>query len=113
MNVDSLQSLKDDRIGPLSNKRVSYAVAILLACHFVLIIFTFRDYGMSWDQPGLHEYGQTVVRFYTSLGSDATARTHELRIYGGLFEILSSAVESFTRLGWLEARNLTSALFGL
>src|SRR6516164_719017 len=81
--------------------------------HFLLIISTFRDYGMSWDQPGLNEYGQTVVRFYTSLGRDHAARTQELRIYGGLFEILSKVVESLTYLGWLEARNLTSALFGL
>jgi hypothetical protein len=113
ISVDSMQSFKDVLIGPISNKRVYHAVAILLACHFLLIIFTFRDYGMSWDQPGLHEYGQTVVRFYASLGRDVTARTHELRIYGGLFEILSSAVERLTHLGWLEARNLTSALFGL
>jgi hypothetical protein len=97
----------------MSNKLANQLIAVLLGFHFLLIIFTFRDYGMSWDQPGLHEYGQTVVRFYTSLGRDEAARTHELRIYGGLFEILSSAVESLTRLGWLEARNLTSALFGL
>jgi dolichyl-phosphate-mannose-protein mannosyltransferase len=98
---------------PMSNKLANQLVAVLLVLHFLLIISTFRDYGMSWDQPGLHEYGQTVVRFYTSLGRDDAAQTHELRIYGGLFEILSSVVESLTHLGWLEARNLTSALFGL
>jgi Dolichyl-phosphate-mannose-protein mannosyltransferase len=68
---------------------------------------------MSWDQPGLHEYGESVVRFYSSLGHDTTAQTHELRIYGGFFELSSKAIEVLTHLGWLEARNLTSALFGL
>ena len=97
----------------MSNKLANQLVAGLLGLHFLLIISTFRDYGMSWDQPGLDEYGQTVVRFYTSLGRDYAAQTHELRIYGGLFEILSSVVEGLTHLGWLEARNLTSALFGL
>ena len=97
----------------MSNKFANKLIAVLLGFHFLLIISTFRDYGMSWDQPGLHEYGQTVVRFYTSLGRDEAARTQELRIYGGLFEILSKVVESLTYLGWLEARNLTSALFGL
>ena len=85
----------------MSSKLANQLVAVLLGFHFLLIISTFRDYGMSWDQPGLHEYGQTVVRFYTSLGRDDAAQTHELRIYGGLFEILSSLVESLTHLGWL------------
>ena len=62
----------------MSNKLANQLVAVLLGLHFFLIISTFRDYGMSWDQPGLHEYGQTVVRFYTSLGRDDAAQTHEL-----------------------------------
>src|SRR5215472_13615064 len=97
----------------MSNKLANQLVAVLLGLHFLLIIATFRDYGMSWDQPIQHEYQQAVVRFYASLGHDTSAQTHELRIYGGLFEILSWAVERLTHLGWLEARNLTSALFGL
>jgi hypothetical protein len=108
-----MQTPKQVVTAPMSNKRVFYAVAILLVCHFLLIIFTFSDYGMCWDQPGLHKYGQAVMRFYASLGHDTAVRHEVLKIYGGLFEIVSNAVESFTHLGWLEARNLTSALFGL
>jgi hypothetical protein len=69
---------------------------------------------MSWDQPGLHEYGEYVVRFLSSLGHDSII-THapNIQYYGGFFELLSKAVEALTHLGWLEARNLTSALFGL
>src|SRR5207302_3103211 len=88
-------------------------IAAFLAVQFLLIVSTFRDYGMSWDQPGLHEYGESVVRFYSSLGHDTTAQTHELRIYGGFFALSSKAIEVLTHLAWLEARNLTTALFGL
>ena len=96
-----------------SNKPVFYAVAILLIGYFVLTILTFRDYGMCWDQPGLHKYGQAVVRFYTSLGHDTSVRQDDLKLYGGFFEIATNAIESLTHLGWLEAGTLTSALFGL
>ena len=94
-------------------KPVFYAIAILLIGHFVLIILTFRDYGMCWDQPGLHRYGQAVVRFYTSFGHDTLVRHDDLKLYGGLFEIATNAVQSQTHLGWLEARTLSGALFGL
>jgi hypothetical protein len=97
----------------MSRKQIIYAVAILLVSHFLLIVLTFRDYGMCWDQPGLHHYGQAVVRFYTSLGRDDAVQHDDLRLYGGLFEIVASAVQSLSHLGWLEAHNLTSALLGL
>ena len=97
----------------MSNKLAQQVVVVFLVFQFILIVFTFRDYGMSWDQPGLHEYGESVVRFYSSLGQDTTAQTHNLHIYGGFFEILSKVIEVLTHLGWLETRNLTSALFGL
>jgi hypothetical protein len=97
----------------MSDKLAHQIIAVFLTFQFLLIVSTFQDYGMSWDQPGLHEYGETIVRFYSSLGHDTTAQTHELRFYGGFFELSAKAVEVLTRLGWLEARNLTSALFGL
>jgi hypothetical protein len=77
----------------MSNKHIYQAFALLLTCHLVIIFLTFGDYGMSWDQPGLHEYGKAVLRFYESLGRDAKARTHELRLYGG--KLTPSKVDSF------------------
>jgi hypothetical protein len=97
-------------------KLASRGLIVLLISHFLLIVFTFRDYGMSWDQASTREYGKSVVRFYSSLGLDTTARTRDPNntyLYGGLFEILAPAVEPLTHLGWLEVRNLTSSLFGL
>jgi hypothetical protein len=98
------------------SKLASWGLIVLLVCDFLLIVLTFRDYGMSWDQAPTRAYGNTVVHFYSSLGQDATARIRDPNnayLYGGLFEILSQGVERLTHLGWPEARNLTSALFGM
>jgi hypothetical protein len=99
-----------------TSKLASGGLIVLLVCDFLLIVFTFRDYGMSWDQAPTRSYGKTVIHFYSTLGQDPTARTRDPNnayLYGGLFEILSPGVERLTHLGWPEARNLTSALFGL
>jgi Dolichyl-phosphate-mannose-protein mannosyltransferase len=101
---------------PQVSKLANQGLVVLLFCHFLLIVFTFRDYGMSWDQAPTREYGKSVANFYSTLGRDATARVrnaNNVYLYGGLFEILAPAVERLTHLGWPEARNLTSALFGL
>jgi MFS family permease len=101
---------------PRASKLACRGLIVLLVCDFLLIVFTFRDYGMSWDQAPTRAYGKTVVDFYSSLGQDTTARTRDPNnayLYGGLFEILSPGVERLTHLGWPEARDLTSALFGL
>jgi hypothetical protein len=101
---------------PHVSRLANQGLVVLLICHFLLIVFTFRDYGMSWDQAPTREHGKTVVQFYSSFGRDTTARLRDPNnayLYGGLFEILAPAVECLTHLGWPEARNLTSALFGL
>jgi hypothetical protein len=89
------------------------AACLLIGLHTWLLLGTFRDYGMSWDQPSSHGYGEAVVRFYTTLGSDKTAQTHWLHPYGGLFEIAAGIVERVTGFGWFEARTLATGLFGL
>src|SRR6266446_1909429 len=81
---------------PHASKLANQGLIVLLICHFLLIVFTFRDYGMSWDQAPTREYGKTVVQFYSSFGRDTTARLRDpnnVYLYGGLFEILAPAVE--------------------
>src|SRR5208282_818689 len=57
---------------------------------------------------------ESVVRFFSSLGHHTiTAQAQNIQYYGGFFELSAKAIEAVTHLDWLEARNLTSALFGL
>lgn len=94
-------------------RRWAWARRLLLILYAVLILATFRDYGMSWDQPVFREFGLSVVNYYASGGEDESALTHLCRRYGGYFEIAAHLLEKSTGLGWVEARNLTSALLGL
>ncbi|HUI08006.1 MAG TPA: hypothetical protein VL486_13490 [Verrucomicrobiae bacterium] len=109
--VESLPSPASARSSATRPWRI--AAVCFLSLYALLIVATFRDYGMSWDQPSYHEYGETVVRFYRTWGHDQTAQTHWLHPYGGLFLILAAVVTRTFSLGWLEGTNLTSALFGL
>lgn len=95
-----------------SRRAWTYTSGLILIVHAALIFSTFDDYGMSWDQPSSHEYGEKVVNFYLTLGEDDSAQTHWLRAYGGLVEIGSGAVQGITGWDWFKARTLASALFG-
>jgi len=40
-------------------------ILILLAAQLVIGLFTFRDYGLSWDEPLFYEYGDALGYAYT------------------------------------------------
>ena len=108
-NSSSAQPLPPAR--PSSRFWVRAAVAVL-AVHALLIVATFRDYGISWDQIGGHLYQNAVIRFYASHGTEKYAQEMTAKYYGAFFDLCATAVERITHLRWFEARGLTSALLG-
>ena len=63
--------------------------AILFTTLPILILLTFRDYGISWDEQLQDTYGEYVVRYYTSFFRDTSAVGFgDLHYYGGFFEAL-------------------------
>ena len=48
------------------------AVALLLVA-LGLVGLTFRDYGVTWDEPGLRDYGRMLVDWYASGFTDGRA----------------------------------------
>ena len=40
-------------------------ILILLAAQLIIGLFTFRDYGLSWDEPLFYEYGDALGYAYT------------------------------------------------
>jgi hypothetical protein len=38
-----------------------HAALLLLALALLVVLATFRDYGVTWDEPGLRRYGQLLV----------------------------------------------------
>ncbi len=91
--------------------RIAYAVFFVVA---VLIVLTFRDYGVTWDEELQSQYGQAVVDYYQSFFQDHRfAQIFNLYLYGGMFDGLASVVDSLTPFSVYETRHLINALFGL
>ena len=105
MNIGRRRAL---RIGA---DRAALTVLLLAACMAVL---TFRDYGVTWDEPGLRTYGQMLVAWYGSGFADASAFSFaNLRYYGGAFDIMATLLEPWTGLDPYAWRHLLGAMVGL
>lgn len=91
--------------------RLSLALFALLGA---LIALTFRDYGLSWDEPFHIEYGARLLKYYASLGADASAFHYiNLHLYGGLFDTPVAALVQVLPFGLIDNRHLLIALVGL
>src|SRR5579871_870544 len=69
------------------------ATGVLLGIIFVLILATFRDYGITWDEPIQRYYGRLIDRYYAFLirgHFDPSATINDpssnISLYGGLFD---------------------------
>jgi hypothetical protein len=89
------------------------ASALLLACVLGVMLGTFVDYGMTWDEGVQNRYGRRLVRWYSTLGADGGAATQgDLFNYGGVFELAAQGTERLLPFGVYEARHLAGAVFG-
>jgi hypothetical protein len=86
----------------------------VLGIVLVLILCTFLDYGVTWDEELQSQYGQAVADYYLSGFKDL--RYHEifnLYLYGGMFDGLAAFVDRFTPFRVYDTRHLLNAMFGL
>ena len=94
--------------------RWTWAFTGLFLLAAVVMIATFLDYGLTWDEEVQHIYGDLLLRWYATLGEDRGAVTFaNLIYYGGFFEILAEAGARILPLGVYEGRHLVNVLFGL
>ena len=92
-------------------KRASLVLFVVLT---VLVLLTFPQYGISWDEPIQHSYSELVLRFYTSFFTDFSAAGYsDLKYYGGFFELISRLMTLNLPFGIYETRHLANALSGL
>src|ERR1700722_7707651 len=97
-----------------SEKSYDRIAHILFALIAIIIILTFRDYGITWDEELQSQYGQAVVDYYASFFKDQRfAEIFNLYLYGGMFDGLASVIDSLTPFSVYETRHLVNALFGL
>jgi hypothetical protein len=84
---------------------------VLLLSLLGVMLATFLDYGITWDEGMHNRYGRRVVRWYTTLGADAAALdVNGIYFYGGLFELAAYAAEKVSPLGVYETRHLLNVL---
>jgi hypothetical protein len=91
--------------------RASVGLFALIA---LLIAFTFRDYGLSWDEPFHIEYGARLLRYYATLGQDTSAFSYiNLYLYGGLFDAPVALIVQWLPFDLVDSRHLLIAITGL
>jgi hypothetical protein len=91
-------------------------VRILLALFFVaiaaLVILTFRDYGISWDEEVQNTYGDMLLAFYASGFHDRSAMHYlNLFYYGGFFDLVAAIVNLVSPLDVYVTRHFLGGVF--
>ncbi len=88
--------------------------AALFAVATLLVILTFTDYGVTWDEDVHNWYGMFVLDYYTSGFTDLRA-LHWLDLinYGAAFDMTAAAANLLSPFGTYETRHLLNGLVGV
>jgi 4-amino-4-deoxy-L-arabinose transferase-like glycosyltransferase len=99
------------RSAELVADRIAFAI---LAAVAITAAFTFRDYGLGWDDYTHSEYGDLLLALYGSGFADKRALSFvNLYMYGGGFDMASALAAKVLPFGLFETRRLTGAAVGL
>lgn len=90
------------------------AVVALLVTSLVMLM-TWRDYGITWDERFHLDYGDHLLAFYTSKFEDKSALSFRIDyLYGGSFDLLGAIFRVFAApLDRLDAIHLFGTLVGI
>jgi hypothetical protein len=88
---------------------LSYALILLVG---VIMLATFRDYGITFDEETQRVYGDRVLAWYGSLFQDRRALDNTF-IYGGFFDAIAQLAARVLPFDVYESRHLINCLFGL
>jgi hypothetical protein len=89
------------------------AMAVLAAVA-VAAAFTFRDYGLAWDDYTHSQYGDLLLKLYGSGFADARALSFvNLFMYGGGFDMAAALAAKVLPFDLFETRRLIGAAIGI
>jgi len=92
-------------------RRLSLGLTVVA---LVLVLCTFRDYGVTWDEDAHNWYGNFVLDYYLSFFVDHTAlHWRDLYNYGAIFDTLAAALNRISPIGIYETRHLLNAFVGV
>jgi Dolichyl-phosphate-mannose-protein mannosyltransferase len=87
---------------------------LILPAVAVIAAFTFRDYGLGWDDYTHSQYGDLLLKFYGSGFADKRALSFvNLYKYGGGFDMAAALAAKVLPFGLFETRRLIGAAVGI
>ena len=91
-----------------------WAAILVLFLVAAIAAFTFRDYGLGWDDYAHAQYAELLLAFYGSGFSDRRALSFvNLYMYGGGFDMAAALLAKILPLTLFEARRLAGAAVGI
>jgi hypothetical protein len=98
----------------VDNKKWDTATAVLLAAFAILIVATFRSYGITVDEPHSHANGNYFLDWYASgFNNRAIVTEGNQRLYGSFFNSISAFVSNHSPFGLYETGHLMIAISSL
>lgn len=90
------------------------ASAAVLATVLAVVLWTFRDYGITWDETWHLVYGDQILQWFLTLGADTSALCYRIDfLYGGAFDLFGAIVRRFSPLDPFDTLHLMGALVGV
>ena len=90
------------------------AALLVLVAVGLVASFTFRDYGLGWDDYTHAEYADLLLRMYGSGFKDTAALSFvNLYMYGGGFDMAAALLHKIIPLELFETRRLVGAIVGI
>jgi hypothetical protein len=101
----------------LPSDRWDRATAALLLVAALLVVATFRDYGLSWDERPHRQHGKALISWFATVGADKAALDGGptgLEVHYGLFfDGLAEGASLILPVDPVDGRHLVFALTGL
>lgn len=105
---------------PFPSKAISVARGVDTVAIVALVLvaaiaaFTFRDYGLGWDDYTQSQYGELLLSLYASGFADKRALSFvNVYMYGGGFDLLAALAAKLLPFGVFATRRLIGAAIGL
>ncbi|HWJ99411.1 MAG TPA: hypothetical protein VNR41_01755 [Xanthobacteraceae bacterium] len=90
------------------------AACAVLCVVSVIALFTFRDYGLGWDDYSHSQYGEMLYSYYLSGFTDLRAfHFVNLHYYGGGFDIAATLLGKVLPFNMFDTRRLLGAVVGI
>src|SRR5215467_2356846 len=107
MSTTSPRGLTTDRVAD------GVAMSVLLAVTVIAAV-TFRDYGLGWDDYTHAQYGDLLLKLYSSGFTDRRALSFvNLYAYGGGFDMAAALAAKISNFDLFETRRLIGGIVGV